>query len=74
MGDFRVKYVNKEDAQHLLNSIESNYPVKAYWTRKKYIGIDLDWNDEKGEVKLSMKGYVAKALKEYQHPPPPKTS
>ena len=42
------------------------------WTGSKYIGIDLDWDYEKEEVKLSMKGYVKKALKEYQHVAPTK--
>ena len=55
--------MNKEDAQHLLNSIEENYLVKVDQVGKKYIEIDLDWNYEKGEVKLSMKLYVEKALK-----------
>ena len=67
-----MKYVNIENAQHSLNSIAANYPVKADWTGKKYIGIDLDWNYEKGEVNLSMKGYVEKPIKEYQQPPPQK--
>ena len=40
--------------------------------RGKYIGIDLDWNHEKSEVKFSMKGSMEKGLKEYQQPPPPK--
>jgi hypothetical protein len=70
VDDFGVKYVSKDDAQHLLDSIEANYPVKADWTGSKYIGIDLEWNYDEGEVKLSMKGYVPKALKEFQHPPP----
>ena len=73
MDDFEVKYANKKDSQHLLNSIEANHLVKEDWTGKKYTGIDLDWNYEKGEVKFSMKGFVKKALKEYQYPPPPKT-
>ena len=70
--DFGVKYEKKEDAQHLLDSIAAKYPVKADWTGSKYIGIDLDWNYEAGEVKLSMKGYVQKALKEFLHKPPSK--
>eukprot|EP00978_Attheya_sp_CCMP212_P015192 scaffold39147_cov55-Attheya_sp.AAC.5 len=70
-----VKYEKKEDVQHLLDSIAAKYPVvKADWTGSKYIGIDLDWNYEAGEVKLSMKGYVQKALKEFLHHPPPQTS
>jgi hypothetical protein len=72
VDDFGVQYFNKEDADHLISSIEANYPVKTDWTGSKYIGIDLDWDYTKREVKLSMKGYVKEALKEYQHTPPPK--
>jgi hypothetical protein len=63
VDDFGVQYFNKEDADHLINSIKANYPVKTDWTGSKYIGIDLDWDYIKREVKLSMKGYVKKALK-----------
>jgi hypothetical protein len=37
------------------------------------MGIDLDWDYNKREVKLPMKGYVRKALKEYQHKAPTKS-
>ena len=41
-------------------------PDKSRLYGGKYIGIELDWNYEKGEVKLSMKGYAEKYLKEFQ--------
>jgi hypothetical protein len=44
VDDFGVQYFNKEDADHLINSIEANYPVKTDWTGSKYIGIVLDWD------------------------------
>ena len=34
MDDLEGRYVNKEYAQYLLNSIEDNYPVKVDWTGK----------------------------------------
>jgi hypothetical protein len=67
VDDFGVQYFNKEDADLLISSIEANYPIKVDWTWSKYIGINLDWDYTKREVKLSVKGYVKKALKEYQH-------
>ena len=73
MDDFGVQYFSKEDADHLINAIKASYPVKVDWTGSKYIGIDLKWNYEKGEVILSMKGYVIKALKEFRHIPPNKS-
>ena len=46
--------------------------MKTDWTGSKYIGINLDWNYKKEQVILPMKGYVKKALKEYQHKAPSK--
>jgi hypothetical protein len=56
VDDFGVQYFNEEDTGHLINSIKANYPVKTDWTGSKYIGIGLDWDYTKREVKLSMKG------------------
>ena len=65
---FCIKYVNKDDAQHLIESIKAKDSAKADWARAKYIGIDLHWNYEKEEVELSMKVYVPKVFKELKHP------
>jgi hypothetical protein len=72
VDDFGVQYFSKEEADHLINAIKESYPVKVDWTGSKYVGIDLKWDYDKEEVILSMKGYVQKALKEYQHTPPSK--
>ena len=37
------------------------------WDGKRYIGITLDWDYEQQQVNLSMPGYIAKALKVFQH-------
>ena len=37
------------------------------WTGDKYIGITLDWNYSKRELRTSMPGYVKKALKQFNH-------
>ena len=44
-------------------AIKDKYPLKIDWTGAKYIGIDLDWDYKKREVKLSM---------QFQHPTPSK--
>jgi hypothetical protein len=72
VDDFGVKYVDKADALHLINALETHYPLKIDWTGSKYIGIDLDWNYDNGTVKLSMKDYVKKALKQFMHETAPK--
>ena len=72
VNGFGVQYFSKEEADHLIISIAANYPVKTDWTGSKYVGINLDWNYTEIEVKLSMKGYLKKALKEYPHKAPSK--
>ena len=38
--------------------------------RRKYIGITLDWDYEQKQVRLSMPGYVERALQQFNHPYP----
>ena len=67
VDDFCVKYVGEEHALHLKKVLEENYKITADWTASRYIGITLDWDYKKRQVHLSMPGYVAKALKQFQH-------
>ena len=67
VDDFGVKYVGEEHALHLKSVLEEHYKVTTDWTGERYIGITLDWDYEKRQVHLSMGGYVAKALKQFQH-------
>ena len=47
-----------------MNALTDKYPIKTNWKGKKYIGINFEWDYMKGEVILSMKGYVKKVLQE----------
>jgi hypothetical protein len=67
VDDFGVKYVGKEHAKHLKDTLEENYKVTTEWDGKRYIGITLDWDYKRRQVHLSMPGYVKKALKQFQH-------
>ena len=67
VDDFGVKYVGEEHALHLKDTLEQNYKVTTDWTGNRYIGITLDWDYKRRQVHLSMPGYVAKALKQFQH-------
>eukprot|EP00804_Cyclotella_cryptica_P006027 CCRYP_000266-RA/>CCRYP_000266-RA protein AED:0.28 eAED:0.30 QI:0/0/0/1/1/1/3/0/662 len=70
VDDFGVKYVGKEHALHLKSVLESYYPLSTNWTGYRYIGVRLDWNYCNRKVHLSMPGYKAKALKQFQHKTP----
>ena len=40
VDNFGVKYINKEDAEHLESAIRANYPYTVDWSGSKYIGIN----------------------------------
>jgi hypothetical protein len=73
VDDFGVKYVGREHAEHLKQTIAQHYKVTTDWTGGRYIGIKLYWDYVKRRVHLSMMpGYVAKALKQFGHSKPAK--
>ena len=72
VDNFGVKYTNKDDIDHLFTANKDKYPLKIDWAGAKYVGIDLEWDYIKREVKLSMKGYVKRALQQFHHPTPTK--
>jgi hypothetical protein len=67
VDNFGVKYVCKEDVQHLITSIKTDYTITEDWTRNLYCGIQLDWDYKKRMVDISLPGYVKKKLQEYGH-------
>ena len=72
VDDFGVKYVGQEHANHLKAALEQYYKVTNDWSGARYIGITIDWDYKRKQVHLSMPGYVAKALKQFQHSKPTK--
>jgi hypothetical protein len=70
VDDFGVKYVGKENAQHLLNTIRKYYKCLCDWEGEQYCRLTIKWDYAGCTVQLSMPTYVQKALKCFQHPPP----
>jgi hypothetical protein len=44
VDDFGVKYVGKEHAQHLIDTLKKWYKLAEDWEGKIYCGINLDWH------------------------------
>jgi hypothetical protein len=44
VDDFGVKYVGKENAQHLLNSVRQFYKCLCNWDGKRYFGLTIKWD------------------------------
>ncbi len=72
VDDFGVKYVNKDDVDHLIASIKKDYMLTEDWTGNLYCGIQLNWDYVKRTVDISMLGYIKKKLQECSHIMPSK--
>ena len=67
VDDFGVKYCNKEDVQHLIDAISTQYTCTVDWTGRNFLGLTLDWNYTKGYIDISMPDYVDNALTRLQY-------
>ena len=67
VDNFGLKYINKDDVQHLQQVLEEHNKITTDWEGRRYIGITLDWDYKQRKVHLSMPGYIKKALKQFQH-------
>ena len=63
VDDFGVKYMGKEHALHLKQTLEENYKVTTEWDGTRYIGITIDWDHKRKKVYLLLPGYTNKAIK-----------
>jgi hypothetical protein len=67
VDDFTVKYVGKENAEHLRNALLRSYELIADWGGTVYYGMTLKWDYQKCTCDISMPGYGANVLSKFQH-------
>ena len=72
VDDFRIKFVGKEHADHLLSTLQKDYTLDVHWTGSLYCGINLEWNYEARTLEISMPGYIKRQLQKYTHQAPNK--
>jgi len=58
VDDFGIKYVNKDDANHLFDALRQKYTSSIDWEGKLFCGITLTWNYQQRTCDLSMPGYI----------------
>ena len=63
VDNFEVKYMKKDDVNHLIVSIKSTYSLTEDWTGNMHCGITLDWDYENRHINISMPGYIKKNCK-----------
>ena len=54
VDDFGIKYFNKEDSQHLLDTLVTNYIYTVNWAGTNFCGITIEWDYDKRHVDVSM--------------------
>jgi hypothetical protein len=67
VDDFAVKYVNKEDAEHLINAIKKYYPKTVDKEATKYTRLTIEWDYMNRKVHIHMPWYIEKALTRFKH-------
>jgi hypothetical protein len=70
VDDFIVKYVGKENAEHLRHAFLHSYEITTDWGGAVYSGITLKWDYQKRTCSISMHGYVSNVLSKFQHDTP----
>ena len=53
-----IKCSNKNDIEHLIQTLKKHYEAKIYWDGALYCGITLKWDYEKQHVDLSIPNCV----------------
>jgi hypothetical protein len=70
VDDFTVKYVGKQHAEHLRNALPCSYELTTDWGGKVYSGMTLQWDYKNRTCGISMPGYLANVLNNFQHDKP----
>jgi hypothetical protein len=66
VDDFAVKYVGKQHAYHLRNSLLKTYELITDWVATVYSGMTLEWDYKNRTCDVSMPGYVSNVLSKSQ--------
>ena len=70
VDDFGIKYIDKQNVQHLINVLKKYHEIEIHWKGEKHIGITLKWDYTNKTVDTSMPNYVMSNLRKYGHKKP----
>ena len=66
VDDSGVKYVDKENFDHLAQALQNQYEITVD-NNSKFLGLTIKFDYTNKTVNISMPGYVKKALLHFQH-------
>jgi endonuclease I len=69
-GRFCREVCGKENEEHLRNALLHSYELTTDWGGTVYSGMNLKWDYHKIICDISMQGYVANVLSNFQHDNP----
>ena len=58
VDDFGVKYVGKDNARHIIDSLKEDFIISEGWRGGLYCGITLKWDYDKRTLDISMTDYI----------------
>jgi hypothetical protein len=67
VDDFGIKYVGKEYATHLIQTLQKKCTITTDWDGKQFCDINLTWDYKNGTVNMDMPKYVENALQRFEH-------
>ena len=70
VDDFGVKYIGKENDDHLIQSLQKLYTISIDWNGPLFCGLTIDWDYAARTCNISMPKYLQTALHKFQHPAP----
>ena len=50
-----------------MNALKEDHTISHDWAGKRYMGLTIDKDYEKQEVRISMPGYIEDALTRFKH-------
>ena len=70
VDNFGVKYVGKENADHLIQAFSKMYTISTDCTGARYCGLTLYWDYAQQTCNISMLDYITVALHKFQNTTP----
>ena len=70
VDNFGVQYIGKENADHLIQTLQKIYIISIDWTGYLFYRLTIDWDYAEHTYDISMPKYIQTALLKFQHPAP----
>ena len=67
VDNFCVKYMGKENANHLIQALQKLYTTSIEWIGSLFYGLTIDWDYAAHTCDISLPEYMKTALLKFQH-------